>query len=297
MFEHYTHEARTIVFSAKQRASETGATEVGLEHILFALLQNDAAWGQAIKSREHVQRDLPERTAEVREPISPGDLPLSAEALRVLTFVSVDAAAANTKEIDGAHLLMGLTRAEGTWVADLLRRNGLTPQLIQPGVATHITGRSLWQRGSHWLRRFRWIRQARRISSAEDLLGDVIALAGKGRNRAALKLIDDVIADPAEERDKRIRLLAPLGVTIAYSMGDYATAKRYCETDLAQNPQSLVSLYGMAAYLDSMGEHEEARKYAKRCRQLAQEAPHQGNEGVVELLEKQFPGMDSKGGS
>jgi len=288
MFEHYTQEAKTIIFWAMKRASETGAAEVAPEHVLFALLQNDAAWGQAIKLRDQVQRDLSRRMAETGKHGARGDMPLSRETIRGLTFAS---AASNAKEIDRAHLLVGLTCAEGTWVADLLLRNGVTPQLMQPGEANRIRRMSLWQCGAFWLSRFR---KARRIPS-EDLLGRVIALVGKGKNRAALKLIDDLIAGPEEEQDQRIKLLAPQGVAITHAMGDYAAAKRYCEIDLAQNPRSLVSLYGMATFLDSIGEREEARKYAKRCRRLAQEAPHQGNEEVVELVEKQFPGLDSEG--
>lgn len=294
MFEDYTIQARAIIFKAKKKASEAGAAEVAPEHILFALLRDDEAWSHVMESREQVQRDLLERMAAVPEPATRGDMPLGPAAIKVLQLASADAVAAQSKQICGVHLLVGLTCAEGSWVSGLLQRNGLTRRIIHSGIQTSGMGENLGQRGKNWLRRF--LGGTHRASPEENLLGSVIGLAGKGKSRAALTLIDKIIADSKDERTERIRLLAPHGVAIASSMGDYSAAKRYCEMDLACNPESLLSLYGMATCLDSLGEHAEAQKFAKRCRHLAQDASHQEAQGVVELVEKRFPDLDAQRG-
>jgi len=50
---------------------------------------------------------------------------------------------------------------------------------------------------------------------------------------------------------------------------DFPLAKKYCEQDLAYNPDSLLSLYGMADLSNREGDQEQARRYAIQCYQLA----------------------------
>lgn len=51
MFENYTKEARTTIVYAKREAFEFGSSELTAEHILLALLNDEAIAGQVVDVR------------------------------------------------------------------------------------------------------------------------------------------------------------------------------------------------------------------------------------------------------
>src|SRR5258707_272487 len=149
----------------------------------------------------------------------PAATSLSYDAIKVLNFASVEARKAKDKRIRNEHLLMGLLCAEGSKAAQILNRSGLTIDSVRSRVASLGEHRSPSQEGKRWWRSLFAGTLAR--SDKENVLRTVLELAGKGQSRKALKLLDNFIAEPGEDRASRIKKLAPHAVTIAYAIGDF----------------------------------------------------------------------------
>jgi len=103
MFENYTEKARRTLYFARSEASEFGS-DVAMDMV-----------------RKHIEEHSP-----VRERISISiDLPISDECQRILMQASGEAERMGHKYIGTEHLLLGILREQGSYVARLLNENGL----------------------------------------------------------------------------------------------------------------------------------------------------------------------------
>ncbi|MBZ5552075.1 MAG: hypothetical protein LAO21_05095 [Acidobacteriia bacterium] len=130
MFERYTEKARRVIFFARYETSHLGAQSIETEHLLLGLLREDSALVRRFlppsESIEAVHLDVQERAARYDLKVSTSvDLPLTQESKRVLMYAAEDAEALSHKEIDTAHLLLGLLREESCVASEVLRAHGV----------------------------------------------------------------------------------------------------------------------------------------------------------------------------
>jgi ATP-dependent Clp protease ATP-binding subunit ClpC len=131
MFERYTEKARRVIFFARFEASQFGASEIEPEHILLGMLRED----RQISARffpdrspgyELIRKDIEGRVViGSRATVSNVDLPLSAEAKRVLTYAAQEAEKLGHRNIGTDHLLLGLLVEEGTIAHEFLTERGV----------------------------------------------------------------------------------------------------------------------------------------------------------------------------
>ena len=166
MFERFTHAARTAVVLAQEEARDAENDHIGAEHLLHGVLsdpdglaiavlrpwQVDARRVSALVRSLHdldeqalsalgIDLDEVRRSAEAefgpgaldrprrswrRRRRVPGHVPFTDEAKRALELALVSAVESRDREITGAHLFLGLLRAEGGTAPRILTRLGVT---------------------------------------------------------------------------------------------------------------------------------------------------------------------------
>src|SRR5215470_2240109 len=119
MFERYTEKARRVIFFSRYEASQFGASQIEAEHILLGLIREDKQLTARFFNRAHNDAELVRKEIEgravVRDRISSQiDLPLSAEAKRVLAFAADESDKLGNRHIGTEHILLGLLREENS---------------------------------------------------------------------------------------------------------------------------------------------------------------------------------------
>jgi len=143
MFERYTEKARRVIFFSRYEASQFGASEIEAEHILLGLIREDKNLTARFFHRSHtniesIRKEI-EGRAVVRDRISSQiDLPLSAEAKRVLAFAADESDKLGNRHIGTEHILLGLLREENSIAADVLFERGLSLSGIRKDLSQRI---------------------------------------------------------------------------------------------------------------------------------------------------------------
>jgi len=135
MFERYTEMARRAIFFARYEASQLGSPYIETEHLLLGVLRTDTPLAIRLLGptdklemiRGQIARQSPERP-RLQTSV---DLPLSHECKRVLAYASEEAERLNQKNVGAEHLLLGLSREEGSVAAKILSEHGLTEQKLK----------------------------------------------------------------------------------------------------------------------------------------------------------------------
>jgi hypothetical protein len=112
MFERFTEKARRVIFFARYEASAVGSPQIHLEHLLLAILREDAVLkarvGDAGANAFRKQLELESGT---RAKISVSlDMPLSAPSKRALSYAAEESEKLGQQYICPGHLLLGLLR-------------------------------------------------------------------------------------------------------------------------------------------------------------------------------------------
>jgi hypothetical protein len=135
MFERYTEKARRVIFFARYEASQYGSPYIETEHLLLGLLREDSAlakWFSGESSVEPGIRTEIEGQIAQRERISTSvEIPLTGECRRVLELAGEEADRLDHRHVGTEHVLVALTRVEGSLAAKLLRKRGLKPEAIR----------------------------------------------------------------------------------------------------------------------------------------------------------------------
>gem|GEM_PF-5146858 len=131
MFERYTEKARRVIFFARYEASQYGASQIEAEHILLGMLREDRSIAARFFPEGHANSSLMRSQIEGRLVVrshsysSNVDLPLSAEAKRVLVYAAKESEMLGHRHIETDHLLLGLLVEEGSIAHDLLTELGV----------------------------------------------------------------------------------------------------------------------------------------------------------------------------
>lgn len=290
MFEHYSDQAKSTMLAAKSEACRAGHRAISPEHILLALLRDQSSIDHFIGGRaaDNIRGMLLAWMGDRGEEPAVMDVPLSSQARFALAWAATEAEKRHAEVIGNEHLLLGIMHVKNTESARILSENGLTIQ----GVAARFELRSEPNPPSSPLwRSFLW-RANVQPDRDRRLLGKISQLVRRGRSRDALKLLDDFMAEQVNDRPARIKNFAQHAAGIAYGLGDFALTRKYCELDLAHEPNSLLSLCIMAIVSKRQNELELARKFAIRCYRLAAQGHDQLSLTVAEMIRGQFPDLE-----
>jgi tetratricopeptide (TPR) repeat protein len=291
MFGRYSERARTTIVSARGKACRLGYAEMNPDHILLALLDDSAMFGRllAAGSAGEMRDRLLALLDRQGQPLRGQDIPLHSDARKILGFAREEAEKLNSEHVENEHLLLGVLHVKKCSAARLLTERGLTIQSVRaefssPGERTRRRNwKALW--------RSLVARIGVGLGKEQVLIRRIARLVRGGKPRKALELLDDFMAEPVGDRISRIKNFAPQAYAIAFGMGELPLAKKYCEQALAHDPDSLLSLYGMADLSNLQGDHEQAQKYAVQCYELAVVRTDPLGKGFVELIQKRFPDL------
>ncbi|HLG16631.1 MAG TPA: ATP-dependent Clp protease ATP-binding subunit [Blastocatellia bacterium] len=152
MFERYTEKARRVIFFARYEASQFGAQAIDAEHILLGLLREDKTLAQKFFRTPHstvesIRKEIEGKTV-LRDRVSASvDLPLSANAKRVLSYAADESERLQHRHIGTEHLLLGILREEKSSAAEILYDRGLRlNQIREDLMRMHQNERAIAQR-------------------------------------------------------------------------------------------------------------------------------------------------------
>jgi tetratricopeptide (TPR) repeat protein len=290
VFARYTEKARRTIHFAKWEADELGSPEISSEHILLALLRDPVLVSHIMdrvsekEIREAILVHLPRG-----EPIPlPHDLPLNRDSRKALLLAVEEADRLSDPYIRNGHILLGLLRLKNSYTPQLLNQKGVLLDKIRDQI-TKLAPDDVDQE----------YRPAAKQSPVESQLQlqirktirQVGELTRRGKGRNALQLLADFMAEPGQDRKFRMRFLGQFAAITALQVGELETARRYCEVILADNPDDPMALFQLADCLARQGETDKARQHAAKCYQLGLAQGGELGRGLLELLEKRFPGL------
>jgi len=130
MFERYTEKARRVIFFSRYEASQFGSHSIEPEHIMLGLLREDrllvAHFLPEPAAAESIRQEIEHRLLRNEKVEASPDLPLSAQAKRVLNSADEESKQLGHRNIGTGHLLLGIIRQPETIAGDVLQKRGLT---------------------------------------------------------------------------------------------------------------------------------------------------------------------------
>jgi ATP-dependent Clp protease ATP-binding subunit ClpC len=144
LFERFTERARRAVVLAQDEARTLEHNYIGTEHILLGLLREEE--GLAARALhalevtiEQVRADL-ERIIGRGTEVTPGEIPLTPRAKRVLGHAVGEADALGHGFVGTEHVLLGLLREEDGVAAQILRDSGAPVETVRDRLLAMLAG-------------------------------------------------------------------------------------------------------------------------------------------------------------
>jgi len=144
MFERFTERARQVVVLAQDEARALRHNYIGTEHLLLGLLREDE--GLAARALESLGITVEEvRTQVARivgtgDEVTPGQIPFTPRAKKVLELAMREALALGHDYIGTEHILLGLARENDGVAARLLLDLGVDAERIRSEVIGMLSG-------------------------------------------------------------------------------------------------------------------------------------------------------------
>ncbi len=132
--ERFTQRARQVLSLAHKEAETMRQSQIGTEHLLMALAQEDGGVAGRVLRELGLEtdrvREMLERVSGYGEDTS-GKIDLSAGVQQVLEFAIEEARRLNHQYIGTEHLLLGLIRSTEGSAKEMFRKLGVTPEQIR----------------------------------------------------------------------------------------------------------------------------------------------------------------------
>ncbi len=284
MFGQYTEKAKQTIHSAKHEADKIGSPEINSAHILLGLLKDAVLAEQVLRDvslpqvREEILARQPQQSPRLRS----GDLPLSPEAKQTLMSAAEEARKSGSRYVANGHILLGLLRAESSYVAEMLRQKGILVENVRAQIESVISRESSDAE--------RQIAQTTGIQGANQptIQQKVWDLAKREGGRQGLKLVDDLLAEPGRDKDSTIRELWFTATILSRKVGDLELVKHYCQELLARDPEEPLAFYVLADCLEQQDRHEEAKRYAAKSYAIVSR-PSSKARDLLDLLTDRWP--------
>jgi ATP-dependent Clp protease ATP-binding subunit ClpA len=139
MFERYTERARRLIFFARYEAMQYGSHLIETEHLLLGLLRENAAVIPKVPSDPEI---TPQIRAEIEKRIPRAgristsvEVPLSPESKQALILAASTADKLNHRQIEPAHILVGILQVKTSMATQILLSRGLTAQAVRESLA------------------------------------------------------------------------------------------------------------------------------------------------------------------
>jgi ATP-dependent Clp protease ATP-binding subunit ClpA len=135
----WSEKSRRVIFFSQYEASTFGALAIETHHLLLGLLREAPALLEPfIKSRDEIEQIREEllKRFPIRERVAPSaDLPLSAEAQRVMDLADKEADKQQQRHVQPQHIVIGLLRVPECSAAVILRRYGVEIEVMRSAAA------------------------------------------------------------------------------------------------------------------------------------------------------------------
>lgn len=271
---------------AKHEADGFGSLEVGVEHIVLALLSDPALISTTMEgvSEPEIRTAVSARIPRQEPNPLPHDLPLSTEARTALVLAREEAEKLGQRYVQNEHVLLALVQSESSYAVQLLKQKGLSADKLRFQIKTLPQPKEA----------LKPIRESKESPPEVELIRSVGELVSGGKGQEALQLLDDFMAEPGQDRKLRMRLMGHFAAITALQIGDLKTAQRYCEERVAYTPEDPMALYALADCLARQGQIDEARRRAADCRKAALSRSDNIGKSVVELIQKRFPELKER---
>ncbi|MCI0660335.1 MAG: hypothetical protein L0220_04605 [Acidobacteria bacterium] len=190
MFERYTEKARRVIFFARYEASQFGASQIEAEHILLGMLREDRhisarffPRGSPGIAQSLIRKHIEDRIViGSRVTASNVDLPLSAEAKRVLAYAAQEAEDLGHSYIGTEHLLLGLLVEERTIAFELLTEMGVVAydvrKVIKENKLKNSRADSRYNLDETWSQEVLQSCMERGLITQDELAGETERVAG-----------------------------------------------------------------------------------------------------------------------
>ena len=137
-------------------------------------------------------------------------------------------------------------------------------------------------------------RRSNRSPAETELIRRVDELVSRREGQRALQLLDDYMAEAGQDRKLRICSLGHFAALTALDLGDFNTARRYCEEYAAYTPEDPLAFYALADCLDQQGETDEARRRVADCRRAALSRGDEHGKIILRMVEIRFPNFKAE---
>src|SRR5689334_8508811 len=136
MVERFSPDSRGVLRAAGAEAREFAHDYVGSEHVLLGLLSGENPSARALRSMGLSIDTLRDDVASLvgRGPGSPEKLAFTPRVLRIFEFALREALARGHKEIEPAHLLLGVVDEREGVALEILARRRLAPSRVRADV-------------------------------------------------------------------------------------------------------------------------------------------------------------------
>src|SRR5215467_11094749 len=138
VFERYTEKARRVIFFARYEASQYGSPYIETEHLLLGVCREGLTVREILKdadSNSAIRSEIERHTTRKNPKPSSVEIPLSANAKKVLHFAAEEADRLARRQITAAHMLLGILRAEDSLGAEMAKARGLHLDKIREKLA------------------------------------------------------------------------------------------------------------------------------------------------------------------
>jgi tetratricopeptide (TPR) repeat protein len=215
-----------------------------------------------------------------REPnMLPHDLPLSKGAREALVLAEAEADKLGDRYIRNEHLLLGLVESEDSFAAELLIKKGLSAEKLRLQIKALPQSSDVEEPA----------RRSNRPPAETDLICRVNEFVSRREGQSALQLLDDYMGEAGQDRKLRMCSLGSFAARTALHLGDFSTARRYCEEKVAYTPEDPMAFYALADCLDQQGETDEARRRVADCRRAASSRGDEYGKVILRMVEIRFP--------
>jgi ATP-dependent Clp protease ATP-binding subunit ClpC len=161
MFERFTDRARRVVVLAQDEARELGHGYIGTEHLLLGLFREEG--GVAARALASLGTSLDGIREQVVDVVGtgggapPGHVPFTARAKKILELSLREARQMGHDYIGTEHILLGIVREGEGVAAQVLQREGLTPEAVRSAVTETLAGYTSEAVGTAGFRPSGWI--------------------------------------------------------------------------------------------------------------------------------------------
>lgn len=139
MFERFTERARQVVLIAQQAARDLGCDEIGSEHLLVGLCQEEEGLAARVLESMDITAERVLRDLKKADHATVGQLPFTANCKSVLELALREALSLGHNYIGTEHILLGLMRRADTG-AELVASYGADSDRVRNEVIRLLSG-------------------------------------------------------------------------------------------------------------------------------------------------------------